>query len=32
MNCGHLFILTDPAGTAASIEAFLAGASEAAAA
>ena len=25
MDCGHLFILTDPAGTAATIEAFLAG-------
>ena len=25
MDCGHLFILTDPAGTAATIEAFIAG-------
>ena len=32
MDCGHLFILTDPAGTAAAIEAFLAGAPDAAAA
>jgi poly(3-hydroxyalkanoate) depolymerase len=32
MDCGHLFILTDPAGTAAIIEAFLAGAADAAAA
>ena len=25
VDCGHLFILTDPAGTAATIESFLAG-------
>ena len=32
MDCGHLFILTDPAGTAATIEDFLAGEPDAAAA
>jgi poly(3-hydroxyalkanoate) depolymerase len=32
MDCGHLFILTDPAGTAATIETFLAGEPDTAAA